>query len=79
MTKRDMEKLLAASALILKLERIASSGVLSEDDERDAREIICKAYRAFALPSVAERPASNIIHLDSATEELVRREMARML
>jgi hypothetical protein len=65
--------------MVIKLERIASSGVLSEDDERDAREIICKAYRAFALPSVAERPASNIIPLDDATESLVRREMERVL
>lgn len=74
----DLQQLLAASALIITLERIASSGVLSHADERDARLLICRACRAFSIPSIAERP-SNVIDLETATEALVRKEMERPL
>lgn len=73
----DLQQILAASALITKLERIASSGVLSLEDEIDARELIVKAARAFQFDTLAERPLpSNVIDLDTAAQAMVRREMA---
>lgn len=73
-------QLQAASTLIVRLERICSKGLLSESEERDTRQIIVDAYRAFGFPSIAERPLpSNVIDLDTAAQSLVRREMERVL
>ena len=66
-----LQQLLAASALIVRLERICSSGVLSESEEADTRVLICRAYREFALPSVAERP-SNVIRIGDHDPEYAR-------
>lgn len=55
-----LQQLLAASALIVTLERIASSGVLAENDEADARRLICRACKAFELPTIAERPVAEV-------------------
>ena len=51
-----LQQLLAASALIITLERIASSGILPENDEADIRRMIVRACRAFEIPTIAERP-----------------------
>lgn len=56
MTVPPLPQLMAASALIVTLERIASSGVLSEQDEMDARRLIIRACRAFQIDTIAERP-----------------------
>jgi hypothetical protein len=53
----SLQQLLAASALIVTCERIASSGILSEDEEASIRRLICRACRAFEIPTIAERPA----------------------
>ena len=50
-----LQQLLAASALVMTLERIASSGVLPEQEEQDIRLLICRACRVFEMPTVAER------------------------
>lgn len=54
----DLQQLLAASALIVKLEAICSSGVLSLGEEIAARELIVKAARAFQFDTQAERGAT---------------------
>jgi hypothetical protein len=51
----DLQQLLAASALIVTCERLASSGRLSEQEESEIRILICRACRAFNIPTVAER------------------------
>lgn len=53
---QDLTQLLAASVMVLQLERIASSGMLPEDEEAKLRKLICRACRAFDIPSIAERP-----------------------
>lgn len=50
-----LQQLLATSALIVTLERIASSGVLPERDEAEARMLIVRCCRAFDIPTIAER------------------------
>jgi hypothetical protein len=60
----ELQQLLAASALITKLERIASSGVLSLEDEIDARLLIVRAAQAFQFDTLAERPAAEIISIN---------------
>lgn len=55
MTAVSLQQLLAASALIVSLERIVSSGLLPENEEADIRRLICSACRAFEIPTVAER------------------------
>lgn len=52
----SLQQLLAASALIVACEKICSSGVLSDSDERNLRILIVRAGKAFVLDSVAERP-----------------------
>lgn len=61
----NLQQLLAASACIVSLERIASSGVLPESDEAQVRQIICRACRAFQIPTLAERPANSNADLDA--------------
>jgi hypothetical protein len=56
-----LHQLLAASAMVITLERIASSGVLSDTDEMETRLLIVRACRAFQIPSIAER--SNVVEL----------------
>jgi len=60
----SLAEIVAASALITKLERIASSGVLSIEDEIDARMVIVKAARAFSFDSIAERPRTDVVYLN---------------
>lgn len=55
-TATNLQQLLAASALIVTLERIASSGILPENEEMNVRILICRACRVFEIPSIAERP-----------------------
>lgn len=62
----NITELLAASALITTLERICSSGVLSDADEQDARLLIARSCRAFELPTIAERSLES----SSAVERL---------
>lgn len=71
-------ELMAASTLIVRLERICSDHLLSHEEEMDTRQILCDAYRAFGFPSIAERRPlpSNVIDLDTAAQALVRREMS---
>jgi hypothetical protein len=52
----NLQQLLAASALIVTCERMASSGMLAEKEEGELRILICRACRAFEIPTVAERP-----------------------
>ncbi|QPF86993.1 hypothetical protein IC762_12135 [Bradyrhizobium genosp. L] len=59
----NLQQILAASAMITTLERICSSGVLSERDESETRLMIYRACKAFSLPSVAERTSSNVIQI----------------
>lgn len=62
MQTASLQQLLAASALIVQLERIASSGILPENDEADVRRLICRACRAFEIPTIAERmPESTVV------------------
>lgn len=75
----DLTELLAASDLIVTLERLASSGSLTESDERDARETICRACRTFKLPTIAER--SNVIELvtnDAAYQRTIEQVATEM-
>ena len=54
----ELQMLLAASALITKLESICSSGVLPLADEISARELIVTAARACGFLTQAERSES---------------------
>jgi len=56
MTQLALQQLLAASALLVSAERIASSGILPEEDEAELRILICCVCNAFDIPTVAERP-----------------------
>ena len=56
-----LQELLAASAMMTRLERIVSSGVLSEEDEHDVRLLIIRAGQAFGLTSLAERPCAPVV------------------
>lgn len=51
----ELQALLAASALITKLEAICRSGVLPLAEEIATRELIVKAARAFQFDTQAER------------------------
>lgn len=52
----SLQHLLAASALLVSAERIASSGLLPENEEAELRVLICRVCQAFDIPTVAERP-----------------------
>lgn len=54
----ELQMLLAASALITKLESICSSGVLPLAEEISARELIVTAARSFGFLTQAERGAA---------------------
>ncbi len=75
----ELTRLLAVSALVTKLERICSSGVLSEDDEMHSRQIIVAAAKAFKFDTMAERPIANVVNFPAddydRTVEAVSREM----
>lgn len=51
----NLQELLAASALILTCEKIASSGVLCQADEMDLRVLIVRSCKAFEIDRLAER------------------------
>lgn len=51
----NLQQLLAASALLVSAERIASSGILPESEEAELRLLICRVCRAFSIPTIAER------------------------
>lgn len=61
MSTASTEELLAASALIVTLERICRSGVLTIEDEVCARYTIGRAYQAFGVDGIAERPSADVI------------------
>jgi hypothetical protein len=71
-----LKHLLAARQMIKVLERIASSGILPEADEAEIRQLICRACRAFEIPTLAERPANGNADMD-AQIDAVAIEMAR--
>jgi hypothetical protein len=54
----SLQELMAASALVVTLERIASRGILPADEEANIRLLICRACRAFEIPTIAERPSN---------------------
>lgn len=54
----NLQQLLAASALIVKCEKICALGALPESDEQTLRFLIAKVCKAFEIPCLAERPAN---------------------
>lgn len=56
-----LQQLLAASALLVSAERIASSGILPENEEAELRVLICRVCHAFDIPTVAERPLEAVL------------------
>jgi 6,7-dimethyl-8-ribityllumazine synthase len=50
-----LQQLLAASNLLVFAERMASSGRLSEEEEKEVRVMIVRVCKAFDIPTVAER------------------------
>lgn len=60
-----LQQLLAASALIVRCEKLCSTGALSGPDEEDLRRLIVKCCIAFEIPTIAERPAApdNVVAL----------------
>lgn len=54
----ELQMLLAASALITRLEAICSAGILPLADEISARELIVTAAKAFQFNTQAERGAA---------------------
>ena len=54
----NLQQLLAASALIVTCERLASSGILPIEQEQDIRRLIVRCCNAFEIPTVAERPVA---------------------
>ncbi|MEY9806948.1 hypothetical protein [Bradyrhizobium elkanii] len=61
MSTASLKELMAASALIVTLERICGSGVLFMEEEISARVAISLATQAFGLDSIAERPTADVI------------------
>lgn len=61
MSTASFPELLATSGLIVTLERICRSGILSMEDEIRARYAIGRAYEAFGLDSIAERQSADVI------------------
>lgn len=53
----NLQQLLAASNLIVFAERMASSGRLTEEEEKDVRLMVCRVCKAFNIPTIAERPS----------------------
>jgi hypothetical protein len=80
----SLQELVAASAMITALERIASSGTLPVGEEIEIRLLIVRAGNAFMLDSIAERHVSNVIQIgdhDAEYSEVidsVGREMGRV-
>lgn len=59
----NLQQLLAASALLVSAEKIASMGVLPENEEAELRRLIIRVCGAFAIPTLAERGESNVFEL----------------
>lgn len=57
LARDDLQQLLAASALITRLEAICSAGILPLAEEISTRELIVKAAKAFKFNTQAERGA----------------------
>lgn len=72
----NLQQLLAASALVVKCEKLCGSGVLPESDEQTLRFLIVKVCKAFEIPTIAERPANNNADMDAQIKGVVI-EMAR--
>jgi len=70
----DLRQRIAVSALISSAEKICASGRLPESEEMALRYVIASVRSAFG-PELPER--GNVIVLEDATLELVRREMER--
>lgn len=75
MSTASLQELMAASAMMITLEKIASSNRLPVDEEINVRQLIVRAGKAFGLDSIAERPSADVIHLD-AQIDAVREAMA---
>jgi len=76
MSTASLQELWAASAMMITLEKIASSGRLPTDEEIDIRLLIVRAGRAFGMNSRSERPTAEIVQLD-AQIDAVREAMAQ--
>lgn len=72
----NLQQLLAASALVVKCEKLCASGVLPESEEQTLRYLIIKVCKAFEIPTIAERPANNNADMDAQIGAVVI-EMAR--
>ena len=68
MSTASLQELMAASAMMITLEKIASSGRLPLAEEINVRELIVRAGKAFAMDSAAERPANGNVDLDMQLE-----------
>jgi hypothetical protein len=72
----SLPQLLAASALVVKCEKLCSAGLLPEQDEQTLRYLLTKVCRAFEIPTLAERPANSNADLNQQLS-LVAQEMER--
>lgn len=75
MSTASLQELMAASAMMITLEKIASSGRMPTDEEIEIRLLIVRAGRAFGMDSRVERPTADVIQFD-AQVEVVRDVMA---
>ena len=75
MSTASLQELMAASAMMITLEKIASSNRLPIDEEIEIRLLVVRAGRAFGMDSRVERPTADVIQLD-AQIDAVREVMA---
>jgi len=68
----SLTQLMAASAAILTLERLASSGLLPEHEEQNIRLLALRVGKAFELDSKAER-GDNVFELVREPATVYRR------
>ncbi|MCK1367660.1 hypothetical protein [Bradyrhizobium sp. 62] len=52
----SLRQLLAVSAIIVSAEKIASRGLLAEQEETELRELIVRVCNVFGVDTIAERP-----------------------
>lgn len=71
----SLQELMAASAMMITLEKIASSGCLPLDEEINVRQLIVRAGNAFGIDSLAERTSAEVINFE-AQVDAVREQMA---
>lgn len=73
MTEVTTTQLLAVSAAVLTLENWASSGLLSDDEERKTRELVQRICNAFRIPTIAERSEDNVFEISRGPAVVTRR------